>query len=151
MAQAPAPVADRRAAILAATERALEHADPDANDPEAAALWEALTLAFDELGLTMPTINLDNIICGHCGSPASAPDPTCSECPETDRVPCQIDNSCTYIAEDEDDLESHHRAAHPDQICDECPATEDVSKIWGARLCPSCYHNAMRSGWTGNN
>lgn len=45
-------------------------------------------------------------ICSKCGSPADAPDPTCSMCPKSDRVACYAGN-CTYIATDEDDLDKH--------------------------------------------
>lgn len=140
------------AKILAAAQRAANAANSDSNDGEIEALRDALELALDELGLTMPDAaeDAEGDYCIRCGSPESAPDPTCGECPETDRVPCQVDNSCTYIAEDEDDLERHITEQHPNTpVCEECGTREDAELIHGKVFCPACLHDAERSGWTG--
>ena len=66
-------------------------------------------------------------ICTHCGSPSDAPDPTCSYCPETDRVACYVGTSCTYIAADDDELAEHKRIAHPNLWeCNFCGDEEDT-------------------------
>lgn len=56
--------------------------------------------------------------CARCGSPSDAPDPTCSACPESERVACYAGN-CTYIAADDEDLDRH--------VSEDCEYRGDVT------------------------